>query len=43
MAICAYIPIGICVLGILIMLTANIDKIYPQVVRDLAIRHAKEN
>ena len=40
MAICAYIPIGICVLGILIMLTANIDKIYPQVVRDLAIRHA---
>lgn len=43
MAICAYIPIGICVLGILIMLTANIDKIYPQVVRDLAIRHAKGN
>jgi len=25
------------------MLTANIDKIYPQVVRDLAIRHAKGN
>lgn len=42
MAICAYIPIALCVLGILIMLTANLDKIYPKVVKELAIRHAKE-
>lgn len=43
LALVAYIPIGIAVLGILLMITANIDKVYPQVVRDLAIRHAKEN
>lgn len=43
MAIYVYIPIAICILGILLMLTANIDKVYPQVIRDLAIRRAKEN
>ena len=43
MAIYVYIPIAICILGILLMMTANIDKVYPQVIRDLAIRRAKEN
>lgn len=43
MAVYVYIPIVICFVGMLIMLTANIDKIYPQIVRDLAVRHAKEN
>ena len=43
MAIYVYIPILICVLGIILMMTANIDKVYPQVIRELAIRRAKEN
>ena len=43
MAIYVYIPILICVLGVILMMTANIDKVYPQVIRELAIRRAKEN
>lgn len=43
LALMAYIPIALACIGILIMITANIDKVYPEIIRDLAIRHAKEN
>lgn len=39
-ALMAYIPVGLAILGMILMLTANLDKIYPQVLRELAERQA---